>query len=102
MSFMYLEIWTKAESGVSCKVSAKVLKDSNWKHGLGTDIYRLSHQPIAIFAIDSFDGLENIDSDELWTELFRRMTTKELAKKFGITLTFDELLAELKLRNRGR
>jgi hypothetical protein len=91
--FMYLEI--SVHDG---KTLAKVVKEGITPRSLGTDTSRNSQQPVAIIAIDDFEGLEVIDTDVLWDELFTRASSKELIRRFQIHLDNQDLIDELRVR----
>jgi len=93
MAFMYLEIWVH-----SGKTTAKVVKQGITPRSLGTAVTRNSNQPIAVFAIDGFEGLEVIDTNALWDELFTREPTRSLMQRFQLELSDDEITQELRER----
>jgi hypothetical protein len=93
MTFMYLEIWSHEG-----KTLAKVVKQGITPRSLGTATTRNSQQPIAIIAIDGFEGLEVVDTEVLWDEIFTRCSTRELQQRFQIQLADQDLIDELRLR----
>jgi hypothetical protein len=90
MGFMYLHLRT-ADQG-------REIRATVMSHGaptvssLGGPNSRPSHGPFAVFQIDGFDGLENVDEKLLMQELFRRYTTKELLQQLQLNMTTRELL----------
>lgn len=96
MSFMYLHIRTAPEGHVVASVKTngdlKSLGSANTRIGVGTDL------PIMVVRIDEFDGIDNIDTDDLFTELFSRLSTKEMMDRVRFTLSDDELVNMLRQR----
>jgi hypothetical protein len=104
MSFMYLKLYWRTHKekseifgeGLYAKIESE--GELPKRHSLGTSSSRMTHAPVAVFQLAGFEGLENIDTDELWTEIFSRCTTKELIHKLGQRMTADELVRELRSR----
>lgn len=89
MPFMYLHLRADKER----QIHATVKSQGEMKtHHLGTENSRWSSSPFAVFQLESFDGIECIDTDELVAELRRRMTPKQLMQRIEFQFTSEELL----------
>jgi len=89
MTFMYLHLRTDKDG----KIHATVMSHGALTFSsLGGPNSQASHGPFAVFRIEGFDGLENVDERLLMQELFRRYTTKELLQQLQINMTTRELI----------
>jgi len=97
MTFMYLQIRTDKEG----KLHAVVTNDGNLR-SLGTANSRVAgwNAPVGAFQIDSFDGLDAIQTEDLITEVYKRYSTKELLRSAQIRMTGQEILDLLRERLR--
>lgn len=100
MSFMYLHL-RYVESGTvfGSGVRASVETTGDLK-SLGTSTSRWSDQPFAVFAIEGFDGLDNISTDDLLARLLERMGAAELQQRLKWKFTTDELIELLRSKIR--
>lgn len=89
MTFMYLHLRTDKEGRVFASVKNQGAPTVS---SIGGPNSRPSHGPFAVLQIDGFDSLEHVDNDEYIRELFRRFTTKEIARRMQIHMTTKELL----------
>ncbi|HEV2174237.1 MAG TPA: hypothetical protein VGR71_11755 [Nitrospira sp.] len=96
--FMYLELYVDPEDN---HVRAVVTKSGNLRHSVGGENSRMSAGPVAVFAIDGFDGLGVITTEDLLAELLRRETPEWLITMLGHQLSKSALLSELELRMRN-
>jgi len=93
--FMYLQL-SREDNG---HVHVRVVNEGTVR-SLGAPNSRNSHQPLAVFAIDGFDGIECIEEDVLWDELQRRPVYGGLASRFLREAATEDLLAELARRTK--
>lgn len=101
MSFMYLHLrYGKDANGMFDGVYAKIEAQGKLKfESLGTQTSRWSNRPLAVFQIMGFDGLENIETNGLLEELYRRFDTPvELAERIKHRFTTAELFEILQAR----
>lgn len=96
MTFMYLHIRADGDGKVVAEVRTtgelRTLGSSNTRIGVGTTL------PIMVARIDEFVGLENIDTDDLFAELFSRLSTKEMMDRIRFQLSDGEVLELLRQR----
>jgi hypothetical protein len=90
MSFMYIHLRKLREGDIEAAV---------FKHGslpstsVGSENSRMTHGPFAVFQVDHFVGLENIDTSDLLEELQRRFTPAQLMQTLQFQFSSKELLA---------
>ncbi len=92
MSFMYIHLGKDDRSGEIIAVVKTHGDLSQASPSVGAENTRLSRSPFAVFQVDKFVGLENIDTDELVAELQRRMTAAQLMQRIEFQFTSKELL----------
>lgn len=94
MTFMYLML-KNTENGIA----VTVVNDGVVPSSLGSANSRWSvGRPFAIYAIDSFDGLEAISTKDLLVEIQQRLSPQELRNRLKWEITTEELLEMLRER----
>ena len=96
MSFMYLELSVDPEDHGGIRAAVK--KYGKLNRSVGSENSRMTHGPFAVFAIDGFDGLENIDTEELLRELTDRLSAERIIELMGVQLPKEVLLREVERR----
>jgi hypothetical protein len=95
MTFMYLHLMTDQYG----KVHASVKNNGALTFSsLGGPDSQGSHGPFAVFKIEDFDGIENIDNENLLNELLRRFTVRQLIQYIQIHMSTKEILELLSER----
>jgi len=90
---MYIQLRKRTNGNIAAEV-----RTSGYLPGVGSENSRLNTAPFAVFQIDEFLGLENVDTDNLVEELRRRLTPDQIKRRFGYQLTDADLLEEIQTR----
>ena len=93
--FMYLELrYDEEDHGLR----AIVKKSGELRRSVGSENGRHYNQALAVFAIDGFDGLSVIPTEELLREIVERLGAEKILELMGAQLPKSVLLAELDKR----
>ena len=93
MSFMYLHLKTEKDGNVLAEVKTEGKPPS-----LGSANSRPSYGPFAVFRIDEFRGLENIDLDDLLAEVRQRLTPAQALTRLAGSIPDDDLVSMIRER----
>lgn len=93
--FMYLELsYDEEDHGLR----ATVKKTGSLHRSVGAENSRPSCGPIAVFAIDGFDGIDVIPDEELLREIIDRFGAARVLELMGAQLPKEVLIAEITKR----
>lgn len=85
MGFQYLHLSANTDGEIYAKVATT-------GPSLGSETSRSSKGPFAVFQIESFTGLPQINNEDLLNELLKRFTIPQLMKRLEWQLSNDELM----------
>lgn len=94
MPFTYLDLHAEDD-----RILATVSKESKVR-SVGTENSRWSRGPFATFAIDGFQGIDVISTDDLVEELLERMTAQQLMERLAYAFSTDDLMTMLRKRTK--
>ena len=93
--FRYLKLSYNPEGGIN----AEVCEDGNLKFvSVGSDTTRMSYGPFAVFQIEEFTGLANIYTEDLISEIRRRLSHERIVAEFMSDVSADDILAQIRRR----
>jgi hypothetical protein len=102
MAFMYLKLEYKTSEEAGDMIFGEGLWATISTNGdlrsLGGENSRMSNNPVGVFQLSGFDGLENISDDDLVKELLRRMGPEKLMERMGWQLDAEQLMIMLAAR----